>query len=210
MAPPVITVTRQYASGGSDVARLVAAQLEWDVIDNEFVAAVARRAGLPPDEVAQREERAPGLLERIARTLAAASPELFVASATIPAEQDEATIVQVTERVIAEAAAHGRMVLVGRGAQAVLAQRPDALHVYVVAPKPWRMRLAVERLGVSEADVDHVVDETDRQRDQYVKTYYGRHRQDLTNYDLIVNTARLGIDGAAGLVVAEARRRKWN
>ena len=211
MAPPVITVTRQYASGGSDVARLVAAQLEWDVIDNEFVAAVARRAGLPPDEVAQREERAPGLLERIARTLAAASPELFVASATIPAvEQDEATIVQVTERVIAEAAAHGRMVLVGRGAQAVLAQRPDALHVYVVAPKPWRMRLAVERLGVSEADVDHVVDETDRQRDQYVKTYYGRHRQDLTNYDLIVNTARLGIDGAAGLVVAEARRRNWN
>lgn len=211
MAPPVITVTRQYASGGSDVARLVAAQLEWDVIDNEFVAAVARRAGLPVDEVAQREERAPGLLERIARTLAAASPELFVASATIPAvEQDEATIVQVTERVIAEAAAHGRMVLVGRGAQAVLAQRPDALHVYVVAPKPWRMRLAVERLGVSEADVDHVVDETDRQRDQYVKTYYGRQRQDLTNYDLIVNTARLGIDGAAALVVADARRRKWN
>jgi cytidylate kinase len=210
MAPPVITVTRQYASGGSDVARLVAAQLEWDVIDNEFVAAVARRAGLPPDEVAQREERAPGLLERIARTLAAASPELFVASATVPTvEQDEATIVQVTERVIAEAAAHGRIVLVGRGAQVVLAQRPDALHVYVVAPKPWRTRLAVERLGVNEADVDRLVDETDRQRDQYVKTYYGRQRQDISNYDLIVNTARVGIDGAAALVVAEAHRRKW-
>ena len=211
MAPPVITVTRQYASGGSDVARLVAAQLEWEVIDNEFVDAVARRAGLPHDEVAQRDERAPGLLERLARTLAAASPELFVSSAGVPrVEQDEATIVQVTERVIAEAAAHGRMVLVGRGAQAVLAQRPDALHVYVVAPKPWRMRLAVERLGVSEADVDRVVDETDRQRDQYVKTYYARQRQDLTIYDLIVNTARLGIDGAAALVVAEASRRKWS
>lgn len=210
MAPPVITVTRQYASGGSDVARLVAAQLAWEVIDNEFVDAVARRAGLPPDEVAQREERAPGLLERLARTLAAASPDLFVASSDVPrVEQDEATIVQVTERVIAEAAAHGRIVLVGRGAQAVLAQRPDALHVYVVAPKSWRMRLAVERLRVSEADVDRVVDETDRQRDQYVKTYYGRQRQDLTNYDLIVNTARIGIDGAAALVVAETRRRKW-
>jgi cytidylate kinase len=211
MAPPVITVTRQYASGGSDVARLVAVQLAWEVIDNEFVDAVARRAGLPPDEVAQREERAPGLLERLARTLAAASPELFVASEGVPrVERDEATIVQVTERVIAEAAAHGRIVLVGRGAQAVLAQRPDALHVYVVAPKAWRMRLAVERLGVSEADIDRVVDDTDRQRDQYVKTYYGRQREDLTNYDLIVNTARIGIDGAAGLVVAEAHRRKWS
>jgi CMP/dCMP kinase len=210
MAPPVITITRQYASGGSDVARLVAAQLEWDVIDNEFVAEVARRAGLPADEVAQREERAPGLLERLARTLAAASPEMFIASAGAPrVAQDEGALVQLTERVIAEAAAHGRIVLVGRGAQAVLAQRPDALHVYVVASKPWRMKLAVARLGVPATEAEKVVDETDRQRDHYVKTYYVRHRQDLVNYDLVVNTERLGIEGAAALVVAEARKRKW-
>ena len=210
MAPPVITITRQYASGGSDVARLVAAQLGWEVIDNEFVDEVARRAGLPAEEVAQRDERAPGLLERLARTLAAGSPEMFIATAQVPrVEQDEAAIVQLTERVIAEAAMHGRIVLVGRGAQAVLAQRADALHVYVVASKPWRKRLAVERLGVSPADVDKVVEEMDRQRDQYVKTYYGRHRQDVVNYDLVVNPERLGIEGAAALVVAEARRRRW-
>jgi len=210
MAPPVITITRQYASGGSDVAHRVARELGWDVIDNEFVDEVARRAGLPPDAVAQREERAPGLLERLARTLAAGSPEMFIATAGVPrVEPDEAAIVQLTERVIAEAAAQGRIVLVGRGAQAVLAQRPDALHVYVVAPKPWRMQHAVERLGVNPAEVEKVVDETDRQRDHYVKTYYGRHRQDVVNYDMVVNTGKLGIDGAAALVVAEARRRKW-
>src|SRR6059036_2979505 len=210
MAAPVITITRQYASGGSDVALRLARQLGWEVIDNEFVDEVARRAGLPVEEVAQREERAPGLLERLARTLALASPEMFMATATASAvEQDEATIVQVTERVIAEAAAQGRVVLVGRGAQAVLAQRPDALHVYVVAAKPWRMKHAVERLGVNPADVEKVVDETDRQRDHYVKTYYRRHRQDVVNYDMVVNTGKLGIDGAAALVVAEARRRNW-
>lgn len=211
MAPPVITITRQYASGGSDVARLVAAQLEWDVIDNEFVDQVARRAGLPADEVAQREERAPGLLERLARTLATASPELFIASGAprVAPPQDEAALVQLTERVIAEAAAHGRIVLVGRGAQAVLAQRSDALHVYVAAPRAWRMTLAVERLGIDPAEADRVIDETDRQRDQYVRTYYRRHRQDLGNYDLVVNTEKLGIDGAARLIVAEAQRRGW-
>src|SRR5712692_5679134 len=210
MAPPVITITRQYASGGSEVARLVAAELRWDVIDNEFVDEVARRAGLPADAVAQRDERAPGLLERLARTLAAGSPELFIATAGIPrVDPDEAAIVRVTERVIAETAAHGRIVLVGRGAQAVLAQRPDALHVYVVAGREWRMRLAVERLGVDPASVAKVLDETDRQRDHYVKTYYGRQRQDLGNYDLVVNAEKLGIEGAAGLVVAEARRRGW-
>src|SRR5881296_2533097 len=212
MAPPVITITRQYASGGSEVARLVAVGLDWTVIDNEFVDQVAQRAGLPAEEVAQREERAPGLLERLARTLATASPELFIASAGTPpvaASEDEASLVRLTERVIAEAAAHGRIVLVGRGAQAVLAQRPDALHVYVVAPKPWRMKHAVERLGVNPAEAEKVVDETDRQRDHYVKTYYGRHRQDVVNYDMVVNTGKLGIDGAAALVAAEARRRNW-
>lgn len=211
MPRPVITITRQYASGGSEIAQLVGRALGWTVIDNEFVDEVARRAGLPPGEVAQLEERAPGLLERLARTLSVASPEMFVASTGAPqAEADEATIVRVTERVIREAALEGRVVLVGRGAQALLAQREDALHVYVVAPKPWRARLAVERLGVNPAEVDRVVDETDQQRDRYVKAAYGRARQDPVNYDMVLNTERLGIEGAAALVVADARRRGWS
>jgi CMP/dCMP kinase len=210
-APPLITVTRQYASGGSDIARLVAKALGWTLIDNEFVDAVARRAGLPPEEVAQREERAPGLLERLARTLAAGSPEMFITTAAAPTqvEVDEATIVKMTERVIAEAAAEGRVVLVGRGAQAVLATRENALHAYVIASTPFRRKLAVERLGVNPAEVDRVVDETDKQRDGYVRTYYGRDRQELTNYDLVLNAETLGFEGAAALVVAEAKRRAW-
>ncbi|MGH7615534.1 MAG: cytidylate kinase family protein, partial [Gemmatimonadales bacterium] len=53
MAPPLITITRQYASGGSDIAQLVARATGWTVIDNEFVDEVARRAELPAAEVAQ-------------------------------------------------------------------------------------------------------------------------------------------------------------
>jgi len=54
-----------------------------------------------------------------------------------------------------------------------------------------------------------VLDDTDRQRDQYVKANYGRHRQDPLNYDMMLNTGRLGLEGAADLVVAEVRRRGW-
>ena len=114
MPAPLVTVTRQYASGGSEIARLVARELGWTLIDNEFVDEVARRAGIPAEQVAQQEERAPGLLERVARTLAVASPEMFLASGAgggVPrVEADEATIVKMTERVIAEAAALGRAV----------------------------------------------------------------------------------------------------
>src|SRR5207237_10255529 len=133
----------------------------------------------------------------------------FITTDAVPqAEQDETTIVKLTERIIAEAAAHGRVVLVGRGAQGLLAQRPDALHVYVVASKPWRVRLAVERLGVDPANAETVVDDTDRRRCDYVRTYYGRHRHDVVNYDVVVNTERLGLAGAAALVVSKARRRQ--
>jgi len=57
--------------------------------------------------------------------------------------------------------------------------------------------------------VDRVVDETDKERDHYVKAHYGRDRQDLTAYDLVLNTERLGFEGAAALIVAEAKRREW-
>ena len=127
----------------------------------------------------------------------------------MPIEAEEDLVTKMTERVIAEAAAEGRVVLVGRGAQAVLATRPNALHVYVIASKPFRRKVAIERLGVDPAKVDKVLDETDQQRDQYVKTHYGRDRQDLTQYDLVLNAERLGFEGAAEVIVAEVTRRGW-
>jgi cytidylate kinase len=183
----------------------------WTLIDNEFVDQVAHLAGLSPDEVARREERAPGLLERLARTLAAASPEMAVTTGGSPpsVESEEETIVKMTERVIAQVAAEGRVVLVGRGAQAVLATRPNALHVYVIASRPFRRKVAIERLDVDPATVDKVMDETDQHRDQYIKTHYGRDRQDLTQYDFVLNAERLGFEGAAELIVAEVKRRGW-
>ena len=172
---------------------------------------MAHLAGLSPDEVARREERAPGLLERLAQTLAVASPEMFITTGEhpMPVETEEDLVTKMTERVIAEAAAEGRVVLVGRGAQAVLATRSNALHVYVIASKPFRRKVAIERLGVDPAKVDKVIDETDQHRDQYVKRHYGRDRQDLTQYDLVVNAERMGFEGGADLIVGEVKRRRW-
>ena len=70
--------------------------------------------------------------------------------------------------------------------------------------------MAIDRLHIDPATVDRVIDETDRERDQYVKSQYGRDRQDLTQYDLVVNAERLGFDGAADLVAGEIKRRHWD
>ncbi len=136
---------------------------------------------------------------------------MFITGETqVPVETEEELVTQMTERVITEAASEGRVVLVGRGAQAILATRRNALHVYVVASKPFRRKVAIGRLGVDAARADRVIDETDQRRDQYVKTHYGRDRQDLTQYDLVLNAERLGFGGAADLVVAEVKRRGWS
>jgi cytidylate kinase len=206
----VVTITRQYGSGGSLVARGVAERLGWTVIDNEFVGEVARLAGLPPEEVAAREERTPSLIERLGQTLAASAPEIFVPAATPGAPPDEDALLRVTEHVIAEAAAHGHVVLVGRGAHAFLGTARDAatsLHAYVVAPRDARVRTIMARLSLSEHDAARKVDEVDRDRERYLERYYHRRRDDAASYHVAVNTAWLGYDGATDLVAHLARSR---
>jgi cytidylate kinase len=210
---PVITITRQFGAGGSDVAQRVARALAWTVVDNEFIETVARRIGMAAETVAAHEERAPSLAERLTRALATGSPEVFVpAVADTDPAADEAAIVRETERVIAEAAQHGRVVLVGRGAQAVLASaRPqDALHVYVIAPLDARIRTVAERLGVAPDDAAARIEDMEASRDRYVEHWYKRQRQDPANYHLVVNSGGLGYEGAARVVAAAASARGWS
>jgi CMP/dCMP kinase len=207
----IITISRQYGAGGSEVARRVASALGWRLVDNELVEEVAERAGLPASDVAEREERVPSFAERLARTLAASTPELFAApvpGGTVPRLQ-ETDLVRITETVVAEVAAKGRAVLVGRAAPAVLARDSNSLHVQLVAPRPWRIQTAAERLGVDQAKAAEILDETDRTRANYLRQYYRRNWYDPVNYHMVLNTGVLGLDGATEVIVGEARRRGW-
>jgi len=208
---PVITVSRQYASGGSEIARLTAKRLGWELVDNEFVDRVAQLAGLPREEVEQREERVTGFMERLARTLAGSSPELFMSATAQPpvAAPPEEEIVRVTERVIAEAVRHDRVILVGRGAQAYLGQRQGTLHVYVVAPLEVRVQRAMERLRVVRQEAERATSEIDEGRRRYVKTYYGRRWDDPAGYDLVLSSAHFSYEQCAEMIEAAVRLRGW-
>jgi cytidylate kinase len=207
----IITISRQYGAGGSEVARRVAAALGWRLVDNELVEEVAARAGLPAADVAERDERVPSFTERLARTLATSAPELFaarVSGGTVPKLQ-ETDLVRITETVVAEVAAKGRAVLVGRAAPAVLARESNSLHVQLVAPRAWRIQAAAERLGVDPQKAAELLDETDRTRANYLRQYYRRDWYDPVNYHMVLNTGVLGHEGATEVIVGEARRRGW-
>jgi cytidylate kinase len=202
----VITISRQYGSGGSDVARLVATRLGWTLIDNEFVDRVAERAGLSTEEIAQQQERVLSLIERLARALTVSSPEIFAAAAdpqtALPPED---RIVRLTEAVIAEAVQQDHVVMVGRGAQAYLAERAGTLHVYILAPRDQRVAAVMRRLRVSREDAEAELERADEGRRRYVKMHYGRHWEDAANYDLALNSDQFGYEACADLIVAAAR-----
>jgi len=204
----VITVSRQYASGGSAIAKQVADRLGWTIVDHEFVDRVSERVGLPPDEVAQREERVASIIERLANTLAVSSPELFLAAGDLAPETTRSSddIVRMTEAVIQEAAELGNVVLVGRGAQAYLAHSDDTLHVRIVALREVRIRTAAQRLGLEEKEAERTVDRRDNERRDYVRTHYQRDWDDSCSYHLVVNSALMSYDGAADLIVGAAKR----
>jgi cytidylate kinase len=116
-------------------------------------------------------------------------------------------MLEVTERIIQEAVANGDAVLVGRGAQAVLATRSDVIHVFCYAPRTALMARAARRLGISPREAEHVVHDINKQREQYVRTHWKRNWLAHENYHLCLNTEWLGLDGAAEIVVRLAREK---
>ena len=201
----IITISRMYGSGGSDVAARVAQRLGWSLLDNDFVDAVAERLGVSASEVQAREERTPSLVERLASALAAASPEILPP----PTEQlppSEERLVEVTRRIIEEAMARGHAVLVGRGAQSVLAMRAGVLHVFCYAPREALVRRVAERRKMAIPEAEKNVDEINKQREQYVRNTFKRSWKAHENYHLCLNTEWLGIEGAADLIVDTAKR----
>src|SRR5215475_4361648 len=142
---PVITISRMYGSNGSEVAERVATALGWSLFDNAMVDAVSERSGLTRAEVTEQDERVPSMVERLASALSLGSPEIMPPVPTGPIETTEERIVAVTRRVILEALQTGPAVFVGRGAQCLLAERADALHVFCFAPRSALRRYALDK-----------------------------------------------------------------
>jgi cytidylate kinase len=201
----IITISRLYGSGGSEVAALVAQTLEWSLLDNAVVDAVAARLGITPAEVAAREERSPSLVERLVDTMALGSQEWVPQLGQSKRGPTEEQLVEVTRHIVEEAAARGPVVVVGRGAQSMLASRTDALHVFCHAPRAALIARSMERDGLSQEAATRLVDDTNAQREQWVRKHFNRTWRENSNYHLTLNTGWLGIEGAAAIIVAAAR-----
>lgn len=204
---PAITVTRLFGSGGSEVARRVADALGWRLLDSAFVDGIARGLHATPTDVQAIDERAPSLAERLADALALGGGEMVAASLATPMPPTEQRIAEVTRQVIDRTVARGPVVVVGRGAQAYLAQRDDILHVHCYAPHDALVERTMHREGITEDEADKLVRTRNQQREQYVKRMFGRAWLNPEHYHLMLNTAWLGHDRCVEIIVALAREK---
>jgi cytidylate kinase len=202
---PIITISRMYCAGGSQVADMVARALDWSLLDNAVMDEVAARTGLSTSEVAAREERRPSLAERVASAMAMSTQEMMspIAAAKLPPTEEH--LLDVTRHVIEEAAARGPVVIVGRGAQMMLGARSDVFGVMCYAPREALVRACMHRDGLDHEQAAKRVDDVNHQRADWVRATWGRQWDSLLTYHLCVNTDALGIDGAADVVVRAAR-----
>ena len=195
----VVTVAREYGSGGAAIAARLAVRLGYQLLDRALVERIAEVARIDPDLAGKLDEHVDPWARRLGRALWYGG---FEAVAVVDENDvvDSDRVARLSGRIVEEAASVGGCVIVGRGGQCLLRGRGDVLHVFVYAPREERVRRLHARLGPG-ADVELALEETDRERAAYVRRHFDADWLDRRLYHLMVNAA-LGLEAAVSAILA--------
>lgn len=183
----IITIEREYGSGGGEIAQLLAQQLGWKLWDQLLTEEIARLAECPKAIVERREERTDPLYYRLFKSFLRGSYEGSINAHKLKVVDSE-SILKITERVVQQAAKTGNSVIVGRGSQQFLKNRPDTLRLFLYAPREDKVRRLLAR-GKSEGEAEQLVDTVDRERADFIQRYFKVEWPDRAIYHSMINTA---------------------
>jgi cytidylate kinase len=182
----IVTVEREYGSGGGEIAQSLATQLGWKLWDQLLTEEIARLANCPKAVVEVREERTDPLYYRLFKSFLRGSYEGSINAHKLNLVDSE-SILKITERVVLHAAKTGNSVIVGRGSQHFLRNRPDTLRVFLYAPREDKVRRLLAR-GKSEKEAPQLVDTVDRERADFIQKYFHVEWPDRAIYHAMINT----------------------
>ena len=195
MEKKIITISREFGSGGRTIGRKVAEALGIPFYDKELVDQIAMESGFAPKFVEEHGEHSP-------------SGSLFsyaFAPQGIPGIMNGLSTADflwnIQCNVILQLADKGPCVIVGRNADYILKDRQDALHVYVFADAPYRAERIVRLYGDSEKTPEQRLAEKDKRRRVNYQHYTGRTWGQAQNYDICLDTGVLGIEQCTDIVV---------
>jgi cytidylate kinase len=173
------------------------------MVDREVVEEAARKLGVDPEVAEALDEKVPALIEEAGLALAAAELPMGVPSSHL----EDRAVAGAVRTVILSLAEAGGYVILGRGGQAVLRDRSEVVHLQLVAALGDRIRRIAEWQDVSEDQARQLCRRFDDSRAAYVRRFYDADINDPLLYDAVLNTSRLGIEGAAASAVEVVRTR---
>jgi len=205
----IVTISREYGAAAHAVSCALAPKLGYRLVDDELPRAVASRLGTTTDVIESVENRSPGFGERVLARLSAALPELTQPSEA-PVDDMPAAYRREIERLVHEAAHEGNVVIVGRIANAILGARPDVVRVFLYAPLAWRIEHVQASLDTTPEHARLEIERIDAARRAYAQEQYRVTWGDFAHYDLLLDTARYGIEGTADCIAAAVRAASEN
>ena len=196
----IITIARQYGSGGREIGEKVAKQLGIPIYDKELITDAATKGNLDENVTKLADESAANSL---LYTLAMGSNVLGTTmhfGYKMPLN-DKLFILQ--SEVIKEKAKDHSCVIIGRCADYVLRDEENVLRIFVYGDLDHRQqRIAARHPELKSAQIIDVINKTDKRRSSYYNFYTGNKWGKYDNYDIAINSSTLGIDGAAEIIVA--------
>jgi cytidylate kinase len=199
----VVTIAREYGSGGAAIGQRVARDLGWRLLDDDLIEAVARSANVAVGTARRYDECVDSWWHRMNRAGLWSAAIMAGASPADVQFFDADTMAAISQEVILRAASKGNCVIVGRGAQCVLRDWTRVLHVFAYGSWPERMARVQERLG-SDCDAAELLQSVDRTRAASVRRYFGCDWKDPQLYHMMLNT-QLGIENVASMITRAVR-----
>lgn len=202
MEKKIITISREFGSGGRTIGHMVAEKLGIPFYDKELVDHIALESGFAPNFIEEHGEHAP-------------SSSIFAyafAHQTAPGIMNGLSTADflwnVQCSVILQLAEQGPCVIVGRNADYILKDREDCLHVYVHADKAFRADRIVRLYGESEKSPEARLNEKDKRRRVNYHHYTGRTWGTAQNYDICLNSSALGIETCSDIILSLVEKSK--
>ena len=183
----IITVEREYGSGGGEVAQLLSERLGWKLWDDLLTEEIARLANCPKAVVEVREERNDPLYYRLFKSFLRGSYEGSINAYKLKLVDSE-TILKMTERVVRHAAGKGNCVIVGRGSQHFLEDNPETLRVFLYAAREDKVRRVMAG-GKTEREALELVDTVDHDRIDFIQRYFGVEWPTRSLFHIMLNTS---------------------
>ncbi len=195
-----VTISREYGSGGGEIAHRLAERLGWHLVDHEIVVRTARELNISEAEAEDWDETSQGVVGQLLSSMRMLYPATFSMPLDMPVETDAQSYNEALEHVVQAAVKTGHMVIIGRGSQVLLGDRRDVLHVRIVSSLEKRITYVMQREGLSRNEAQTRIRMKDADRVRYLQTQHHQHSEDAHLYDLVVNSSVLDLDSIVTMI----------